>query len=84
MVLTIMTKRTMKRAAADVGFIMVAYNFRRILNSVGKKVFKELMEKLILYFFQLLNPYKHLSSILSHPIFITIYTNNFSSLRHIA
>ncbi|MCF8255722.1 MAG: hypothetical protein K9I36_14040 [Bacteroidia bacterium] len=79
-----MTKRTMKRAAADVGFIMVAYNFRRILNIVGKKVFKELMEKLVCIFMNYFNPHRIIQSILSHPIFKIIYTNYFSSTRHIA
>jgi len=31
----IMTKRTMKRASADVGLIFTAYNLRRILNIIG-------------------------------------------------
>jgi hypothetical protein len=80
----IMTKRTMKRAASDVGFIFVAYNFRRILNIVGKKVFKELMEKLAFYFMLNINPYKLIKSILSHTIFSKNNPNYFSSLRHIA
>ena len=80
----IMTKRTMKRAAADVGFIFVAYNFRRILNIVGKKVFNELMEKLAFYFHICLNLYKLNTSILSNPIFANNYSNYFSSLRYIA
>lgn len=80
----IMTKRTLKRAAADVGFIMVAYNFRRILNIVGNKVFKELMEKLVRIFMKYFNPHRIIQSIISHPIFIKIYTNYFSSLRQIA
>ena len=80
----IMTKRTLKRAAADVGFIFVAYNFRRILNIVGKKVFKELLEKLAFDFLQFLNPYKLIQPFLSHPIFSKNNPNYFSSLRHIA
>ena len=80
----IMTKRTLKRAAADVGFIMVAYNFRRILNIVGKKVFKELMEKLAFYLMAFINPYKFIQAILSHPIFSKNIPNYFSSLRRIA
>lgn len=31
----ILTKKTMKRASADVGFIFIAYNLRRILNIIG-------------------------------------------------
>jgi hypothetical protein len=80
----ITTKRTLKRAAADVGFIFVTYNFRRILNIVGKKVFKEFLEKLAFDFLQFLNPYKLIQSFLSHPIFSKNNPNYFSSLRHIA
>lgn len=35
----IMTKRTIKRASADVGLMFAAYNLRRILNIVGKEAF---------------------------------------------
>jgi hypothetical protein len=31
----IITKKSMKRASADVGFIFIAYNLRRIINIVG-------------------------------------------------
>lgn len=31
----ILTKKTMKRASADVGFIFIAYNLRRIINIIG-------------------------------------------------
>ena len=31
----IMTKNSMKRAAADVGFIFIAYNLKRIMNIIG-------------------------------------------------
>ena len=31
----IMTKKTMKHASADVGFIFIAYNLKRILNIIG-------------------------------------------------
>lgn len=37
----ILTKKSLERASADVGFMMVAYNLRRIINIVG---FKELSE----------------------------------------
>lgn len=36
----IMTKRTMKRASADVGLIFTAYNLRRILNIIGIEAFR--------------------------------------------
>lgn len=36
----IMTKRTKARASADVGFIFIAYNLKRIINIVGTNAFK--------------------------------------------
>ena len=35
----IMTKKTIKRASADVGLMFTAYNLRRILNIIGKEAF---------------------------------------------
>ncbi len=35
----VMTKRTKARASADVGFIFIAYNLKRILNLMGKRAF---------------------------------------------
>jgi transposase len=80
----IMTKRTMKRAASDVGFIFVAYNFRRILTIVGKKVFKELMDKLVFDFLQYIYPHKPIQAILSTSLFANNYLNYFHRLRQIA
>lgn len=36
----IMTKKTIKRASADVGLIFIAYNLRRILNIIGIEAFR--------------------------------------------
>ncbi|MCF6350173.1 MAG: hypothetical protein L3J23_03960 [Flavobacteriaceae bacterium] len=30
-----MTKKSIKRASADVGFIFIAYNLKRIMNIIG-------------------------------------------------
>jgi hypothetical protein len=35
-----MTKKTIKRASADVGLMFTAYNLRRILNIIGKEVLR--------------------------------------------
>ena len=39
----ILTKKTKERASADVGFMMIAYNLRRILNIIGIKAFREFL-----------------------------------------
>ena len=33
----IMTKKSIERATADVGFMMTAYNLKQIINTIGKK-----------------------------------------------
>lgn len=41
----IMTKRSMKRASADVGLMMTVYNLRRIINILGIERLKGILEK---------------------------------------
>lgn len=43
----ILTKKGINRASADVGFIMTAYNFRRIINIVGLKTLTEYLETVV-------------------------------------
>ena len=47
----IMTKKGSKRASADVGFMMTAYNLRRIINILGTERFKEFLKYRIDLFF---------------------------------
>jgi len=65
----IMTKKSIKRASADVGFIFIAYNLKRIMNIIGLSTLIEL-----LFNFKP-NPYMktHLKNILA--IIINIKTN---------
>ena len=39
------TKKTIQRASADIGFMMTAYNLRRIINIIGIKALKNWLEK---------------------------------------
>jgi hypothetical protein len=41
-----MTKKWKKRASADVGLMLTAYNFRRIINILGKNVIKKFLKEL--------------------------------------
>jgi transposase len=43
----IMTKKSMKRASADVGLMMTAYNLRRIINILGVERLRKYLEDLI-------------------------------------
>jgi len=42
----IISKTGMKRASADVGFIFIAYNLRRLMNIIDKKEFKSYLKRL--------------------------------------
>jgi hypothetical protein len=45
-----MTKKNTKRASADVGFMMTAYNLRRIINILGLEPFRKFFEGRIALF----------------------------------
>ncbi|WP_336892481.1 transposase [Flavicella sp.] len=60
----IMTKKSIKRASADVGFIFLAYNLKRIINTIG-------IEKLI-------GLITHLSMVLTFKIAENNYKNTFT------
>ena len=46
----IMTKKGMKRASADVGFMFIAYNLRRIINIIGTDMIKKFLKELVCLF----------------------------------
>ena len=60
----IITKKSMERASADVGFMMTAYNLRRIINIVGKEALKAYMEHLISAFFRKIEQIESFAAIL--------------------
>ena len=45
-----MTKKTIKRASADVGLIFCAYNLRRLFNLIDHSLLKQYLKVLALYF----------------------------------
>jgi len=49
----IITKKYLHRASADVGFMMVAYNLRRIINILGFEVLKNYMEDILTNVFKI-------------------------------
>ncbi len=46
----IITKKSSKRASADVGLMMTAYNLRRIINILGMERFREFLQDRIALF----------------------------------
>lgn len=75
----IMTKKSIKRASADVGMMFTAFNLRRLINIIGKNEFKKYLEGLALTYFHKTNIYQLISSNMSHlnfrPIFNHIIIN---------
>ncbi|MFP4048030.1 MAG: transposase, partial [Bacteroidales bacterium] len=49
----ILTKKTKERASADTGFMMIAYNLKRIINIIDIKAFREYLEAI----YSVLNPF---------------------------
>jgi len=62
----IMTKKTIKRASADVGMMFTAFNLRRLINIIGKNEFKKYLEGLILICFSIFHPHQSKSSNIRH------------------
>lgn len=56
----IMTKKTIKRASADVGLIFTCYNLRRIMNLVDKNLLKKFLKELAPHFLILTSNFKPL------------------------
>lgn len=62
----ILSKKSKKRASADVGFIFIAYNLKRILNLMGKKGLWELHGHFTLCSKILMKDYKAILMTLNH------------------
>ena len=63
----IMTKKGKKRASADVGFMFIAYNLRRIMNIVGANDLKKFFKELVSVFFSITTSVKAMRFKISHP-----------------
>ncbi|MGN6601102.1 MAG: hypothetical protein ACTHK8_01555, partial [Ginsengibacter sp.] len=50
----VITKRGMKRAGADVGFMFVAYNLRRFMNIIDKTALTKFLQELVISFLEIL------------------------------
>ena len=64
----ILTKKTKERASADTGFMMIAYNLKRILNIIGLKAFRAFLEAI----YAALNRFLSLFRLFSAPIFFLL------------
>ena len=50
----IITKKGLKRASADVGFMFIAYNLRRLMNIIDKNLLTKFLQELAFSFFEIL------------------------------
>jgi len=69
----IITKISIKRASADVGFMLTAYNLRRIMNIIGKKQMISWLSELISSLIRIL---RQISSHKLNPAYSFIQTKN--------
>lgn len=73
----VITKKGMKRASADVGFMFIAYNLRRLMNIIDKNLLKKYLQELAFSFLKILISIKAISfkirsSIFCPPVFPNI------------
>ena len=80
----ILTKKGIKRASADVGFMMVVYNLRRLMNILDKNVLKKFLRELGFLFFEIMTSTKAFACNMASPIFTTSRRNLFYKPPHIA
>lgn len=62
----IMTKKTRARASADVGFIFIAYNLRRIINIVGKELLMAFLKACLAIYLSLKSKIMQKTSLWNH------------------
>ena len=79
----ILTKKGIKRASADVGFMFVAYNLRRIINILDKNVLKKFLKELGYLFFEIASSIKVFAFNIRSPIFTAIAKKLFYSSPYI-
>ena len=73
----ILTKKGIKRASADVGFMFIAYNLRRLMNIIDKGMFTKFLQELALLFLRKMASVKCFIVKIRHPFFITPSTKVF-------
>jgi len=69
----IMTKRTLKRATADVGLIFTAYNLRRIMNLIGQNGLKKYLRGLVSDFWVVVSPFQAICGSIAKRIYSTYF-----------
>lgn len=73
----ISTKKGINRASADVGLMFVAYNLRRLMNIIGKDLFKKFLAELVFLFLAFTHTVKPFKVKISKGIVNLFYSNHF-------
>lgn len=80
----ILTKKGMKRASADVGFMFIAYNLRRLMNIIDKNLLKKFLEELAILFTIIVTSLKAIGFKIKHSKIANKILNNYINLSAIA
>jgi len=72
----VITKKGMKRASADVGFMFTAYNLRRLINIIDKSLLKKYLQELALFFSKILPSIKAIIFKIRPSLFYTCVSQN--------
>jgi hypothetical protein len=64
------TKKGIKHASADVGFMFTAFNLRRLMNIIDRNVLKKFLKELVLLFFYQNHRIKCIYSYCIQPYFL--------------
>ena len=75
----IITKKGIKRASADVGFMFIAYNLRRLMNIIDKNLLTKFLQELAFSFFEILTSVKAITFRIRHSFFIQPFPKHFTS-----
>jgi transposase len=80
----VITKKGIKRASADVGFMFIAYNLRRMMNIIDKNLLTRFLGELAFLFSEILTSVKALIFKIRHPFFMQPFTKTFYKQLKIA
>ena len=73
----IITKKGMKRAAADVGFMFIAYNLRRLMNIIDKNLLAKFLQEFAFSFFEILTSVNAIIFKIRHSFSIQLFSQTF-------
>ncbi len=73
----VITKKGMKRASADVGFMFIAYNLRRLMNIIDKNLLRKHLQELAFSFSKILTSIKAIIFKIHLPFFIRPFSKTF-------